>query len=94
MGDRANYHEVAKQNSPGLQPWAKPWAILLSHFVSIALSPVRPFALSQLARCRCGLFAGELRQEFFVSKRMREHRKVVVYRVLVRFFANGGRAIL
>jgi hypothetical protein len=89
MGDKANCYEVAKQNSPGL----KPWAILLSHFLAIAVSPVRPFALSQLGRCRCGLFAGELRQEFFVIQRMREHRKVVFYRVLVRFFANGGCAI-
>jgi hypothetical protein len=71
----------------------KPWAILLSHFLAIAVSPVRPFALSQLGRCRCGLFARELRQEFFVIQRMREHRKVVFYRVLVRFFANGGCAI-
>jgi hypothetical protein len=71
----------------------KPRAILLSHFLAIAVSPVRPFALSQLGRCRCGLFARELRQEFFVIQRMREHRKVVFYRVLVRFFANGGCAI-
>jgi hypothetical protein len=54
----------------------------------LAHSPVRRFELG-----RCGRFAGELRQEFFVSERMREHRKVMFYRVLVRFFANGGCAI-
>ena len=90
QGSRAKCHEVAKQNSPGLQPWA----ILLSHFVAIAVSPVRPLALSRLTRCRCGLFTGKFRQEFFVSKWMREHRKVMFNRVLVRFFANGGSAIL
>jgi hypothetical protein len=46
-----------------------------------------------LRRCNRCLFAGEFCQEFFVSQWMGEHRKVMCDRVLVRFFANGGRAI-
>ena len=54
-----------------INPGLKPWAILSSHFVAVGIcciavrpfagAPIRPFALSQLRRCRCRLLAGELR---------------------------------